>query len=299
MLSERQRRCACSATAPRDDGYKDIDDAFFGDAPGVPEFESEPGDRSPDLTEKIGETFGWVLTTPDLPDVLADERRMNELRANRPDSAAMTDANSIDYTGDTSTSTSEACSPNTSSSASWPPADRHHHRGVRSRRTARRHLKLLAGWATSSRRRRRWRCGSSAGVAALADLHCFDEGAAGLDARLREGRRRPPRFNADFADFLLPSALGAQTSGRPIADLGDRPDLALAAIDRMRLSPASSRPQAQRRTGRRTRAPRRRDRGHGRRRPRDPRPVPGRAQLGHRVHARPRAHQNQLHQARP
>ncbi len=50
---------------------KDIDDAFFGDAPGVPEFVVKPGFDRPELTAKIAETFGWVLTTPDLPDVLA------------------------------------------------------------------------------------------------------------------------------------------------------------------------------------------------------------------------------------
>ena len=70
---------------------KDIDDAFFGDAPGVPEFVVKPGFDRPDLTERIGATFNWVLTTPDLPDVKRHEEVMNELRRNRPDLTAMTD----------------------------------------------------------------------------------------------------------------------------------------------------------------------------------------------------------------
>ena len=78
--------------------YKDIDDSFFGDAPGVPDFVPGPGDDRPELTEKIGETFGWVLTTPNLPDVLAWEAKMNELRANRPDFTAMSDREIVDWT---------------------------------------------------------------------------------------------------------------------------------------------------------------------------------------------------------
>ena len=58
----------------------DIDASFFGDAPGVPEFVVKPGFDRPELTEKIGETFGWVLTTPDLPDVLRHEALINSLR---------------------------------------------------------------------------------------------------------------------------------------------------------------------------------------------------------------------------
>ena len=78
--------------------YKDIDDAFFGDAPGVPEFVPREGDDRPDLTEKIGGTFQWTLTTPDLPDVAAHERLVNDLRASRPDLTAMSDRELADYT---------------------------------------------------------------------------------------------------------------------------------------------------------------------------------------------------------
>lgn len=71
--------------------YSDIDDAFFGDAPGVPEFVAKEGDDRPDLTEKIGATFQWVLTTDGLPDVAAFEDTVNGLRAGRPDLSAMSD----------------------------------------------------------------------------------------------------------------------------------------------------------------------------------------------------------------
>ena len=75
---------------------QDIDDSFFGDAPGVPPIVDEPWHHRPELTDKIGETFGWTLTTPNLPDVLQDEVEMNELRANRPDYSAMSDREILD-----------------------------------------------------------------------------------------------------------------------------------------------------------------------------------------------------------
>ena len=41
---------------------EDIDSSFFGDASGVPPFVEQPADTRPELTEKIGEVFGWALT---------------------------------------------------------------------------------------------------------------------------------------------------------------------------------------------------------------------------------------------
>ena len=71
--------------------YADIDYSFFGDAPGVPEFIEQPGDTRPELTEKIGETFGWALTVQELEEVKADEEFVNQLRIDRPDAATMSD----------------------------------------------------------------------------------------------------------------------------------------------------------------------------------------------------------------
>ncbi|MGI9595776.1 MAG: PEP-utilizing enzyme, partial [Acidimicrobiales bacterium] len=78
--------------------YSDIDDAFFGDAPGVPEFVPGPGADRPDLSERIGATFGWVLTTDSLPEVGEFEKTVNRLRAERPDFTAMSDLELLDFT---------------------------------------------------------------------------------------------------------------------------------------------------------------------------------------------------------
>ncbi len=77
--------------------YNDIDDSFFGDAPGVPEFVVREGYDNPECTAKIAQTFGWVLTTEGLPDVLDEERMVNQLRIDRPDFSAMSDQQLSDF----------------------------------------------------------------------------------------------------------------------------------------------------------------------------------------------------------
>ena len=49
-----------------------IDAQFFGAQPGIPDYEPHPEDASPEAEARIGATFGWVLTTDGLPEVLAE-----------------------------------------------------------------------------------------------------------------------------------------------------------------------------------------------------------------------------------
>jgi pyruvate,water dikinase len=226
--------------------YKDIDDAFFGDAPGVPEFNPEPGDDRPELTAKIGETFGWVLTTPDLPDVLADEEKMNALRVNRPDFSAMSDRELVDWT--------------------WEQMDAHFSRlftehifisflatlpigiitGVCEavgRPDA--ILKLLAGLGdveSAAPSMEMWKLGRIvAGSDALNAL--FDEGSTGLTAKLAASADAG-EFNAAFTTFLETYGARGPNEWEVRSPTWETdPDLALAAIDRMRLSPEDAAPQ--------------------------------------------------------
>ncbi|MGH9133422.1 MAG: PEP-utilizing enzyme [Ilumatobacteraceae bacterium] len=68
--------------------WQAMDEQFFGVQPGIPDYVEQPGDRRPDLTAKIGETFAWVFGQTALTDLarLTDHRTMTiELRARRPD----------------------------------------------------------------------------------------------------------------------------------------------------------------------------------------------------------------------
>jgi len=226
--------------------YKDIDDAFFGDAPGVPEFIPGPGDDRPELTEKIAETFGWVLTTPDIPNALSDEKLMNELRANRPDFAAMSDRELIDWV--------------------WLQMDTHFARlftehifvsflatlpiGIITAVCAavgkpEATLRLLAGLGdveSAAPSMEMWKLGRIvAGSPALGTL--FDQGSTGLAAKLAASDDAA-EFNSAFADFLFTyGARGPNEWEVRSPTWETTPDLALAAIDRMRLSPEDAAPQ--------------------------------------------------------
>lgn len=69
-----------------------MDEQFFGAQPGIPPYEEMEGDVRPDLGEKIGATFGWVFAQQSLSDLteLTDDRLFTKsLRDNRPDVAAL------------------------------------------------------------------------------------------------------------------------------------------------------------------------------------------------------------------
>ncbi len=226
---------------------QDIDDSFFGDAPGVPPFVPQDGDERPELTAKIGETFGWVLTTPDLPDVLAQEKMVNKLRADRPDLASMTNRELLDYTwkllednfADLFTEhifisflatlpigiITAVCA------AVGQPTST---------------LKLLAGLGdveSAAPSMVMWDLGRSvAGSPVL--MAMFDEGYNGLDERLRKSDDADATaFVEAFDSFLFRyGARGPNEWETRSPTWETEPDLALAAVDRMRLSPSASAP---------------------------------------------------------
>jgi phosphohistidine swiveling domain-containing protein len=80
--------------------WKMMDEQFFGAQPGIPDYVEQPGDVRPDLTEKLQETFGWVFSISDVGELdrLTEHRnRTIELRRKRPDFAQMSDQEIWDY----------------------------------------------------------------------------------------------------------------------------------------------------------------------------------------------------------
>ncbi len=71
-----------------------MDETFFGVQPGIPPYEARAGDERPDLTARIGETFGHVFSQTSLSDLteLTEDRDATiALRAARPDLSSMTE----------------------------------------------------------------------------------------------------------------------------------------------------------------------------------------------------------------
>ena len=227
---------------------EDIDASFFGDAPGVPEFVVKPGFDRPELTEQIGAMFNWVLTTPDLPDVLAHERTMNELRANRPDLAAMSDRELIDYALGLADTHFEMLFTEhifVSFLATLPIGIITKVCAAVGRPTDT--LKLLAGLGdveSAAPAMAMWDLGRMA--AASDDLNAlFDEGYAGLHARLSASDSPDAAaFLAAFDDFSFKYGCRGPNEWETRSPTWEtEPDLALAAIDRMRLSGESAAPR--------------------------------------------------------
>lgn len=231
--------------------YQDIDDAFFGDAPGVPPFEPRPGDDRPDLTEKIGATFQWVLTAESLPDVAAFEQTVNQLRVDRPDFVSMSDQQLIDH--------------------SWDLLDAHfadlftEHIFISFLATVpigiitkvceaigqpTTTLKLLAGLGdveSAAPSMVMWDLGrlvtASPELSALFDAADFGSSASLYESIVADDSSDASEFSAAFDDFLFSyGARGPNEWEARSPTWETDPDLALAAIDRMRLSPPEAAP---------------------------------------------------------
>lgn len=69
-----------------------LDMAFFGDHPDVPEYVPQPDDDKPHLVEKIGENGAWVMTATEWPELLEDRAEAQRLRESRGDLTTYTDA---------------------------------------------------------------------------------------------------------------------------------------------------------------------------------------------------------------
>jgi pyruvate,water dikinase len=72
-----------------------LDLAFFGDHPDVPPYVEHPADDRPDLEAGIMAHLGWVMSTTTWPEIDEEKRVVAELRANRPDLSALSDADLV------------------------------------------------------------------------------------------------------------------------------------------------------------------------------------------------------------
>jgi len=225
----------------------DIDAMFFGAQPGIPPYEEQPGDARPDLEAKVGETFGWALTTESLDEVLDDERQMNELRNSRPTLADLSDRQLFDRWSGlveqhwrhifgqhiyvTMLATVPAGIITAVCEAVGRPTDA---------------LRLMAGVGdveSAAPSMAMWELGRM--VAGSPELmSVFDSGLDGLVERIEAtSDSTADAFRSGFADFLLSyGARGPNEWEQREPTWEVEPILALAAIDRMRLSADTAAP---------------------------------------------------------
>lgn len=227
-----------------------MDQTLFGAQP-APPYEPRPTDESPEHTARIQRTVGWVLTVDDLPELVEDQQLVEKRVSSRPVLSSLSDRELLDEVRDVLTDFRHLFSRHIYISyCSTVPV------GMINGICAELGdptlaMRLVAGigdvdsaapsWAM-------WRLGrriaSSPALAAL-----FDEGIDGLDARVRasgDAATDVAEFVTEFDEFLDRfGSRGPNEWEMRSPTWGTNPDLALAAVDRMRHSPAEADPQRQ------------------------------------------------------
>jgi len=232
-----------------------IDQNFFGEQPGIPPYQPGPTDERPDRTAAIAETLQWVLTARSLDELTDEQAALNALRDARPDLTTLSDAELaargrhllesrfrhlfgthifITYASTVPVGIiQDVCTAVGRPDAIMP---------------------LIAGVGdveSAAPSMRMWELGrvatSSSSVSAA-----FDEGIIGLPDRLRalaaDGDGDADRFLTGFAAFQHDfGARGPNEWEVRSPTWETRPELALAAIDRMRVSDESRAPALQQR----------------------------------------------------
>jgi phosphohistidine swiveling domain-containing protein len=228
-----------------------IDDQFFGAQPGIPPYQEEPGDVRPDLTERIGATFGWALSVErlsDLTELIDDMRATKRLRNARPDLSAMSDGDLVARYRELIELHRNLFSHHLFASymATVPLGII---QGVSSA-VGRPDLLmvLIAGVGevdSAAPSMALWELGRV--VAASPELQAaFGAGVAGLTDRLEaSGSQAAQAFLSGFQAFQHDYGSRGPNEWETRSPTWEtRPELALSAIDRMRLAPATASPDA-------------------------------------------------------
>lgn len=232
--------------------WRDMDAQFFGAQPGIPEYVEQPGDARPELGEVIGGTFGWAFAQQGVDSLHGPTEHRQEskdLRAARPDLAAMTPRQLWERFLQLIPAHRKMFAEHifTTYMASLPVSVIS---GVASS-VGRPDLvmPLIAGFGdvdSAAPSTAMWEMGRL--VAASESLtRVFDQGVDGLHDRLQTATDPDAiALRAAFDAFLVEfGSRGPNEWEMRSPTWETRPNLALAAIDRMRMAPEGMNPAAQ------------------------------------------------------
>jgi pyruvate,water dikinase len=228
--------------------WEAIDYSLFGAQPGVPPYEPHPSDENAELSERCGTTLGFILTAESLPELVEEQSAIARLRAERPDLGTLSDAELVARTRQlfadwfrrlfaqhlyvTYCSTVPAGIIGQVAAAVGDP------------NAANRLISGIGGVDSAAPSWAMWELGRMA-AASPAVTALFDAGVDGLDERLRASDDADAtRFVAAFDAFLYDfGSRGPNEWEMRSPTWETRPELALSAIDRMRLTPEREAPQ--------------------------------------------------------
>ena len=216
-----------------------LDLAFFGDHPEVPPYEAHPLDERPDLVEGILAHLGFVMTTTSIPEVDAEKELTIALRAGRPDLTSLSDAGLLARARMLQPMLRklfDSHTPPSSDSAIAPGVLGAVCAAIGQPETA---MKLIAGIGevdSAEPSYRMWDLSRSANASAAVSKE-FAAGVTGLLGRLRASSNAgAKKWVADFDQFLVEFGSRGPNEWEISADTWEtKPEIALAAIDRIRL----------------------------------------------------------------
>lgn len=224
-----------------------IDAAYFGDHPDVPAYVPEAWHQNPATTETMTAWLGWVMGTMGQDELEAQRREAYAIRAARPDLRAASDGELLER----AVSLRPVCRRmfdvhiNQSGAAAIGPGTIAAICGAMGRPEAA--MTLIAGLGgvdSAAPSYAMWEL--SRKVRASTELmSLFDGGPAGLDGRLRASDSPDVQaFGEALDEFLREFGSRGPNEWDLIADTWETtPDIALAAVDRMRLAPDEDSPR--------------------------------------------------------
>ena len=223
-----------------------MDDLFYGAQPGIPPYEPAPGDQNEERTAAIGAVFQWALTTDRLDIPAESETLVDSIRAARPNLDAMSNQELWEYSKNLYITYLERFFSEhifITFLATLPV-------GVLGQICAAvgragEEIKLISGVgdvASAAPSMAMWKLGRM--VAADPALAAeFDKGVEGLLGRLQNAGPAGEAFLGTFRQFIKDFGSRGPNEWEAMYNTWEtRPELALAAIDRMRLAPADADP---------------------------------------------------------
>lgn len=224
-----------------------IDASFFGGQEGVPPYHPDPRDVSPEHTARVVQHLEKILGTVDLPRLTELEREVAEIRAARPDLRSLSNIQLWEYSEPLITTRfGQAIEEHMYVTTAGSIPIGIVHEAAAKLGDPGMAVRVLGGYGdvpSAQPTYYMWDLSRMVAQSATLSAH-FDAGVDGLLDRLRSGDGDAKAFLSRFADFLV--EFGAR--GPNEMDVGaptweTRPEIALVAIERLRLQPDSSSPR--------------------------------------------------------
>lgn len=224
-----------------------MDYTLWGEMEGVPPYVPSAGDESPEHTARLEKTLGKVLTTTDLPELLEDLERVEELRRKRPLFTTLSNEEILAGIRKTIPFFRELFKRHLvvsySSSVPLGIISSVCAEGLGDPTLAMRLVAGIGGVASAAPSFAMWDLGRLA-ASDPAISREFDEGISGLLERL-SAVPDAASFRAGFASFVEEFGSRGPNEWEARSPTWEtRPEMALAAIDRMRLANPKGSPTA-------------------------------------------------------